>query len=215
LVFEKLILHIKGGVVADVGCGSVGWYWALGYIDRIDRLTFIDVNKNFLDLLERVLQKISPEWVCNNIESTVTYIQKIGCNLENATVAIHTKPINYKVMSISSVRTHNKYDYVLAVESLKVVKTQKEFEHNLQTIFSSLKSGGTLLFSILPYDEGTVDSIMEAQNSKLEGELNPDYSMVKDALKKVKFKIQLLESIKIPEHNYSNAIFGRVIKPKL
>jgi hypothetical protein len=56
---------------------------------------------------------------------------------------------------------------------------------------------------------------MEAQNSKLEGELNPDYSMVKDALKKVKFKIQLLESIKIPEHNYSNAIFGRVIKPKL
>ncbi len=78
LVFTELISKVHGDIVLDLGCGAVGHYWSLGYIDKVGTVDFVDCNKVFIESQSATINQLSPEYLEANFKETILFLKKMA-----------------------------------------------------------------------------------------------------------------------------------------
>lgn len=216
LIFDEIIKYIPNGDVADIGSGSVGWYWALAYILKSKKIDFLDINNDFLQKSFTNIEKITPEWLHEKCLSTINYLKEKGYinNVGELAEQFVNLEIDFIEYNFLLDKLTKKYDTILAIESLEIVKTVNELKLAFNNLIKGLKPNGFLGFSVALYDENNSD-VKEMQKIKLEGYLNPRIEIIESIINDLPVNVDFLKLIKVPENNYSNVIIGRLYKKSL
>ncbi len=209
-IFSKLIRNITGGTVCDLGSHAVGHYWALGYAERADDISFYDIAQEALEIQQRTIDGLSPDELISRYGDTLAFLKDENIasgDPEQMAFAIHDKINTLEKFDFLNDEPHERFDFVLAVESLEIVRTPDEFAKAFQSVRNLLKENtGQLLAVIVPYvsNDNNVQTLCE---SGLEGTLNPGLKEIQEALKNTDFKHASVETVKTYMENYPDAYF--------
>lgn len=211
LIFEKLISKVKGKKVLDLGCGQVGHYWSLGYQDKVEMIDFLDYHQTNIEILSEKIASINPEKLKQNFADTINFLKdsKIISLQSYQEIAFNlvSKIRQMEVFDFLKDRWTEKYDTILAIESLECVNTEEDFILALNNTAKLLKKNGKLLALVLRYnlpDNYTHKLIYE----KMEGDLNPDQKQLEKMFENSNLSLDWIKNISVPElHNYPEAIF--------
>lgn len=211
LIFEKLVSKVKGQKILDLGCGQVGHYWALGYCDKVEIIDFLDYHESNIQILSEKIATLDPPLIQQNFADTIRFLHDSNIinnqNYEEIAFNLVSKVQHQEVFNFLKDQWNQKYDTVLAIESLECVDTEEDFILALNNTAKLLKPNGKLLALVLRYnlgDDYTNKLILE----KMEGGLNPNEKKLKELFKKSNLELSWIQTILVPElHNYSEAIF--------
>ena len=211
LIFEKLVSKVKGQKILDLGCGQVGHYWALGYCGKIQTVDFLDYHDSNIQILSEKIATLDPLVVEENFSDTIKFLHdsKIINNQNYQEIAFNlvSKIQHQEVFNFLKDQWNQKYDTVLAIESLECVNTEEEFILALNNTAKLLKPNGKLLALVLRYKVGD-DYTNKLISDKMEGSLNPDQEKLKKLFQKSNLELSWIQTIYVPElHNYPEAIF--------
>lgn len=216
LVFDRVIRHVNGGDVLDLGCGEAGLYWALGYAQKVNSLSFYDINKDHLDALSAQLEKISPEDLDGNFSDTLEWLAReniIGAGSHEFIAASMVEKTDViKLYNFKEDQTERQFDTVLCIESLQVADTQDGLNALVVNAASLVKTGGQMIGISWRYNARTehTDNLIAMQ---YDGLLNPDLSSFNIAFDEAGLDIEELCLVQTPDvSNYHNAILFRVRK---
>ncbi len=217
-IFKKLISKIKFGTILDLGCGSVGHYWSLGYINEVENVSFVDYNNNNIIELESIITNLDPTLIESNFGDTIYFllqnnIIKPSSNHESIAVDIVSKVNNLQVYDFLNEPMDVKFDYILTLESIECVQSEKEFILALNNIAAMLQPEGKLLCHTLRYQNKT-DYTKQMIIDKMEGEFNPSISQLQQCFDNSNLKLEWIESTNSFDHsgvakdiNHNEAIF--------
>jgi cyclopropane fatty-acyl-phospholipid synthase-like methyltransferase len=211
LIFNKLISKVRGQKILDLGCGQVGHYWAFGYQDKVEMIDFLDYHQTNIEILSEKITSINPEKLEQNFADTIKFLK------DSKTISLQSyQEITFNLVSkVRQIETFNflkdkwteKYDTILAIESLECVNTEEDFILALNNTAKLLEKNGKLLALILRYnlpDNYTKKLISE----KMEGGLNPNQKQLEKMFENSDLSLDWIKNIPVPElHNYPEAIF--------
>lgn len=211
LIFENLISKIKGQKVLDLGCGQVGHYWALGYQDKVEIVDFLDYHQTNIEILSEKIASINPEKLEQNFADTINFLKDSKIitlqNYQEIAFNLVSKVRQTEVFDFLKDKWTEKYDTILAIESLECVNTKEDFILALNNTAKILQSDGRLLALVLRYNL-TEDYTNKLISEKMEGGLNPDENQLKNLFQSSKLDLTWIKTIAVPElHNYPEAIF--------
>jgi 2-polyprenyl-3-methyl-5-hydroxy-6-metoxy-1,4-benzoquinol methylase len=205
-VFKHLITRITHGQVLDLGCGKAGLYWSLGYIQRVEQVTFFDYWAENIEFLHTSLNELSGVQLEKDYEAVVSFLQAQQLltnpfSYEALAEELVTKIVDIQPFDFLSDSTQERYDVVLCLQSLECVNNQEELGCALTTTRKLLKPDGVCLGSVLRYRQRSdfTDKLIAA---KLDGQLNPTAELLEHALLKSGFQQISLQKIAVPEQNY-------------
>lgn len=192
LLFDEVISTIDGGDVCDIGCGLVGPYWMLGYIERVDSVSLYDCNPLTISTASERLDSLTPERLEEQYYSTYQHLLKKGIvtsSLEELCISIVEKTYDTSVVDTLDPTTlpDARFDHCIAMESLECVADAESFIVSLSNTLKLLKPGGHLAMAILRYNERN-QSTNAMVSQRLEGTLNPSRNTIADCLKKIPHK---------------------------
>lgn len=211
-VFEKLISKVVTGSLLDLGCGQVGEYWALGYSHRVDSIDFFDYHTSNIHALSDKIDSLSPDLLQNKYSDTIAFLKTANIipatiNNEELATNVITKVRSLKTYNFLVDSSINKYDTVIAIESVECVDSESDFVLGLDNIASLLQPNGIFLGLILRYNF-MQDYTNELISYKMEGRLNPDLPTIKRLFEQSNLQIDWIEIENLPEqHDYQQAIF--------
>ena len=211
LIFEKLISRVNGESILDLGCGQVGHYWALGYCDKVEIIDFLDYHESNIQILSEKVATLDPFVLEQKFADTISFLEdsKIinSQNYQEIAFNLVSKIQNQEVFDFLKDRRNQKYDTILAIESLECVNTESDFILALNNTAKLLNPNGKLLGLVLRYqlnDEYVQGLVLD----KMEGLINPTEKQLKDLFEVSDLKLDWIEAIPVPElHNYPEAIF--------
>jgi SAM-dependent methyltransferase len=209
-VFTQLITNITHGQVLDLGCGKAGLYWSLGYIQRVEQVTFFDYWDENIAFLHTSLNALSGVQLEKDYGAVISFLRgqqllSSPFSYEALAEELVTKIVAIQPFDFLSERTQERYDVVLCLQSIECVNTQDELERALTTMRNLLLPGGVCLGSVLRYQRRSAftDKLIAA---KLDGALNPSAELLEDALLKNGFQQINLHSIAAPGQHYHELI---------
>jgi 2-polyprenyl-3-methyl-5-hydroxy-6-metoxy-1,4-benzoquinol methylase len=211
LIFENLISRVSGQKVLDLGCGQVGHYWALGYSDRVKTIDFLDYHQTNIDILSEKIASINPEKLERKFADTINFLKDSKIislqNYQEIAFNLVSKVRQTEVFDFLKDILAEKYDTILAIESLECVNSKEDFILALNNTAKLLEPKGRLLALVLRYnlpDNYTHKLISE----KMEGGLNPDQKQLEKMFKNSDLSLNWIKTVAVPElHNYPEAIF--------
>lgn len=196
-VFAQLIAPITGGAVADIGCGANAYYWAMGYVQRVQSITFADRSSTFLQNLRDSLAGLATANVGEDLNATVQHLKQAGLVDAAATVSSlcsqTSSMADFQVYDLAGAGpTLGRFDYVLCLGSLGCVDNEEQLAKAVQAISEMLKPGGKLHAIWTPYKQrdALADAFIEAG---IDGRLNPGLKQFEDALSRCGLNVELLE----------------------
>jgi len=221
-IFTRLIAPIKNKTILELGCGANGYFWALGYVQRAQSITFCDRSQLYLDCLKKNLNQLCKAKTIQSFSAVLSFLK--NKKLVDAQATIHELAKQILMKSefvcydfVCDKPLANKYDYIVMVESIACVQDQDELNLVLAKINKMLNKTGTLNAIWTPYIErNELTKILIKE--KIDGQLNPNISHFEKALKKNGLRIVQLEQDKsaplegCPE-NYPHPIFIIAEKP--
>lgn len=209
-VFTHLLPKITHGHVLDLGCGKAGLYWSLGYIQRVEQVTFFDYWDENVAFLHTALNELSGFQLERDYGAVISFLraqQLLASPFSYEILAeeLVTKVVESQSFDFLSARTQERYDSVLCLQSIECVNTQDELDQSLATIRNLLKPGGMCLGSVLRYQQRShfTDTLIAA---KLDGQLNPSIELLEHALLKNGFQQITLQHIEASGQQYHELI---------
>ncbi len=211
-VFTQLLPKITQGQVLDLGCGKAGLYWSLGYMQRVEQVTFFDYWDENIAFLHTALNTLSGGQLEKDYGAVISFLRErqllvSPCSYEALAEELVTKIVAIEPCDFLAECTQADYDVVLCLQSIECVSTQDELNRALTTIRKLLKPGGVCLGSVLRYRQRSAftDQLIAA---KLDGALNPSAELLEDALRKSGFQQIDLQRIVAPgQHYYELLLF--------
>ena len=217
MIFREVIRKITGDDVLDLGCGSVGHYWALGYMGRVKSITCVDSSAANIDLLTSTLATLTPEFLQFYYDDTIQFLQAEQFLPANSTyeelaeqlITTCTRALvaDFK-QDLSFLGT---FDTVVALEAIECVDTQEEFLHVVRAIHQLLRPGGVFAGVITPYDTKNAYAQMFIDRG-VSGNLNPQLADVKAALLQADFQQVQVRPMATHIYNYSQSLLIYAIK---
>lgn len=218
-IFSRLITPINGSSVIDLGCGANGYYWALGYVQRVDQIIFVDRSSAYLSRLQKELRQLigGP---CEIFESTIAHLRKLECIKENVTASQLFREIFEKSKFVSfdfnsKDLPFSNVDHVLALGSLGCVNSISELRQLVDRIYVCLNAHGKLHANWTPYKEK--DAMAQSFiDEGIDGILNPKYQDFLEVFSESQFEnnqvtIEQIDYTNEPKtgsySNYSEPIF--------
>lgn len=211
-IFKHLAAYIPAETerLLDLGCGAVGFYWALGYLSRVQSITFADAHTETLELLAERIDRLSPESINAEFSETIDplisekllpqtffpelWLQDFYSRLEGLE----------KKDALSDVQDRNAYDVILGLELFDCANTSTELHKMLEYCLASLNQGGRLIGCVLNYREWS--SVLEdLAAERLAGRLNPSAELLKATAGKVGFYPLYLETCITGMNKFPNA----------
>jgi 2-polyprenyl-3-methyl-5-hydroxy-6-metoxy-1,4-benzoquinol methylase len=211
LIFKEIISKVEGKTVLDLGCGQVGHYWALGYQEKVETIDFLDYHQTNIQILSEKVTSINPEKLEQNFADTIEFLKESEIaalqNYQEIAFNLVSKIRNLEVFDFLKDQWAEKYDTILAVESLECVNTDEDFILGLNNTAKLLQPNGKLLALILRYNL-TSSYTQKLIFEKMEGGLNPNQNQIESYFKNSNLEISWIKTITVPElHNYPEAIF--------
>jgi SAM-dependent methyltransferase len=210
-LFTEVISCINKGNVLDLGCGQAGTYWALGYADRVDSITFVDYHESNIRATNKQLNELSPSVISEQFGDSFGFLQSAGIlsphsNEINVAEAIIEKVVSVDKLDFLDMCFKERFDFILSVEALECVNDYMQLKQVLANCFQALASDGRLLGVAAMYDVFT-DRTRELIEVRLEGSLNPDEQILLKAFEESGFTVSFTTTVQTPERfNYSKAV---------
>lgn len=205
-VFTHLITKITHGHILDLGCGKAGLYWSLGYIQRVEQVTFFDYWAENIAFLHTSLNELSGSQLEKDYGAVVSFLQEqqfltTPFSCETLAEELVTKIVDIRPFDFLAESAQERYDFVLCLQSIECVNNQDELNRALTMIRKLLRPDGVCLGSVLRYQQRSdfTDKLIAA---KLDGQLNPTAELLEHALLKNGFEQINLHKIAVPEQNY-------------
>ena len=196
MIFREVIRKITGDDVLDLGCGSVGHYWALGYMGRVKSITCVDYSAANIDLLTSTLATLTPEFLQFYYDDTIQFLQAEQFLSPNSTyeelaeqlITTCTRALvaDFK-QDLSFLGT---FDTVVALEAIEC---------------------GVFAGVITPYDTKNAYAQMFIDRG-VSGNLNPQLADVKAALLQADFQQVQVRPMATHIYNYSQSLLIYAIK---
>ncbi|HVO29077.1 MAG TPA: hypothetical protein VMT81_03795 [Candidatus Paceibacterota bacterium] len=215
-LFKHLIRHVVGADVLDIGCGEIGYYWAMAYAHKVRSISFCDKNALNLKHLQRALDIFSPEFIAEYHADTMDFLKKEHIVPENYAFAAVAEDLLSKIKSIATcdftkLGGTSRFDTILSVEAIECVDALSEFRNAMRSVYAVLNPGGLFLMAITPYDKMT-DKVREYIDSGVEGKLNPGIVAAESELKSAGFTLETMETLPTGIDNYSTTIIVKAKK---
>lgn len=218
-IFSRLLVPVKGSSIVDLGCGANGYYWALGYVQSVEQIIFVDRSSTYLSRLQKELEQLSRQ-SCETFDSTIDYLKSVNCISNKATARHLFKEILDKSKFVCFDFNANYFpfsniDYFLALGSLGCVNSVTQLHELVDRIYGSLNSGGKLHSIWTPYKEKDVMA-QSFIDQGIDGILNPGYQDFLEVFSESQFEknrvfIEQIDYTNTPEtgsySNYSQPIF--------
>lgn len=185
--------------VLDLGCGAVGFYWALRYLDNVSAISFADRNEDVIALLSSRIDSLTPSSVRAQFGDMTDDAQGW---LED----FHGKIESILVVDALADRPQKEYEAVIAIELLDCANSDEELSAMLHYCRNSLKLGGRLIGCALHYQDWT-DSLEELSKDALAGKLNSNANSLKSALADANLTIEGFDIRDPGMKNYPQAYF--------
>ncbi len=205
-VFTHLLTKMTHGQVLDLGCGKAGLYWSLGYIQRVEQVTFFDYWAENVAFLHTSLNELSAAQLEKDYGAVISFLREqqllaVPFSYEALAEELVTKIVEVQPFDFLADSTQERYDVVLCLQSIECVNTHDELERALTTIRALLKAGGRCLGSVLRYQHKShfTDQLIA---TKFEGRLNPTAEELEQALLKNGFQQINLHRIPVAGKNY-------------
>lgn len=199
-IFDWINRHMPAGAsVLDLGCGAVGFYWALRYLELAEKLSFADRNQDVIDLLSSRIDSLSPDSVRAQFGDMTDDAQGW---LED----FHAKIDTIRVANAITDTPDTKFDAILAIELFDCANTEEDLSAMTRYCANSLNDGGRLIGCTLHYQEWT-DSLEELSQDALAGKLNPDANTLKHTLVDAGLTIEGFDIRNPGMKNYPQAYF--------
>ena len=209
-VFTHLITKITHGTVLDLGCGKAGLYWSLGYIQRVEQVTFFDYWAENIAFLHTALNELSGVQLEKDYGAVISFLQAqqlltLPFSYETLAEELAMKIVDIQPFDFLADDMQERYDVILCLQSLECVNNQEELDQALKAIRNMLMPDGMCLGSVLRYQQRTsfTDKLIAA---KLDGRLNPTAELLEDALLKNGFQQIHLHKIAVSGQNYHELI---------
>ncbi len=209
-IFNRLIRNISGGSVCDLGSHAVGHYWALGYAERVREIAFLDISEEAVALQQKTLDILSPAMLEERYGDTLAFLKAehiASGDPVHAALALQENVDRIERFDFLKDVPEKAFDWLIAIESLEIVKSQNEYAQAFQTARQLLKPGtGRLLAVVVPYSarDNNVECLCQ---SGLEGTLNPGEEETRAALSEAGFKDFSVETVETQMENYPLACF--------
>lgn len=211
LIFENLVSKVEGQKVLDLGCGQVGHYWALGYSGKVKTIDFLDYHQTNIEILSEEITSINPEKLEQNFADTIKFLtdSKIITlqNYQEIAFNLVSQIKQTEAFDFLKDKWTEKYDTILAIESLECVNTKEDFILALNNTARLLEPKGKLLALVLRYNL-TDNYTHKLISEKMEGGLNPDQKELEKMFENSDLSLNWIKTVAVPElHNYPEAIF--------
>lgn len=203
LVFDRVIRHVNGGDVLDLGCGEAGLYWTMGYAGKVDRIDFLDRDAEAISSLKQQLEKWSPDHMDEHFSDTLAFIG--ADDRETLAMDILEKTGSFLQDDFCNLPANAAYDTILCVESLHVADTQAGLNNSVLALSRHLKQSGRIMGISWMYD--TLDDSTKALiGFGSFGALNPGETEFGEAFSNAGMTARI-ETVFTPEiHNFSKAV---------
>lgn len=203
-IFSRLIVPIKGSSVVDLGCGANGYYWALGYVQQVEQIVFVDRSSAYLSRLQKELDQFSRQ-SCEVFDSTTDYLKSVNCISEKATARHLFKEILEKSKFVcfdfnANCFPFSNIDHILALGSLGCVNSISQLHELVGRIYGSLNSEGRLHAIWTPYKEKD-DMAQSFIDQGIDGILNPNYQDFLGVFSDSQFE---MNQVSIEQIDYTN-----------
>ena len=190
-VIDYILPHIDGGHICDLGSHAIGHYWATGYIERVESYSCYDLSSEALEIFKNTIKDMSADMLQEKQADLLSYLyeKKIIQNTpEQIAKQLVSKLSTVRQFDFLNDQADQKYDTVLAMESLAVVSSYEELVKAMKTARSFLKEDGQLLSVFGHYKEAD-QAIKAMQEQKISGSLNPDMDIFQQALSEAGFNV--------------------------
>jgi SAM-dependent methyltransferase len=206
IVFLQLLTHITHGTVLDLGCGKAGLYWSLGYVQRVENITFVDYWEDAVAFLHSMVNQLSGAAIEKDYRAVISFLHEqqllaASCSSEELAEALADRIVAIEPFDFLTQRMTDRYDFVLCLQALECVRNVAELDAALATVKTLLRPGGRCLGTVLRYQQAGAftERLIEA---KLDGLLNPTADLLQDALLRNGFQRISLNKVVIPGQNY-------------
>ena len=206
IVFTRLIAHITHGDVLDLGCGKAGLYWSLGYIQRVAQVSFFDYWADAVGFLRESVNKLSGREIEKDYSLVISFLKEQQllqdpCSYEELAEALAVGIVDIQSFDFLTASVHDRYDFVLCLQSLECVRNSEELDTALATVRTLLRPGGRCLGTVLRYQQAGefTEKLIAA---KLDGRLNPTADVLRDAFQRNGFQPISLQKVAITGQNY-------------
>lgn len=211
MIFREVIRKITGDDVLDLGCGSVSHYWAMGYVERVKRITSVDYSEASIALLSSTLATLTPEFLQSHYDDTIQFLQEeqflpSTATYEEIAERLITTCTNILVADFKQDLSFlGTFDAVLALEAIECVDTQKEFLQAVLTVYELLRPNGIFVGIVTPYDTKDAYTQMFIEQG-VEGNLNPQRADIEAAFHDAGFQQVDVKQVATHIYNYSQAL---------
>lgn len=210
-VFEKIIAKIPDNSrVLDLGSGTIGYYWSLGYAHKVRSISYWDRSEKFLGELRSEINSLAPEHLRAHFSGTIEFLKnsKIipSLSYEKICENMISKIDDIQQFDFLTDRTEKEFDAVVCIESMECVNSKDELDVAAKNIAHILNPEGILLAFVLRYD-AMDDRVRDSIKHTTDGLLNPTEDMLRKALQKHFSAIHIVREERTNLHNYSEALF--------
>lgn len=189
-IMDFVALHVpEGADVLDIGCGAVGFYWALGYLGKVASVSFGDGNPEILGRLAARVDALTPEGLERDFGA---WDWAGGAGYEEWLAALHGK-----IVSVAPVDALGEagavYGALVAVELFECAQDEDELARMAAFCAGSLAPGGRLVGCCLNFQEWTETLALLARERQA-GPVNPDAAMLRGVLEKAGFAVTVMDT---------------------
>lgn len=199
-IFQHIHAHIpqKTEHLLDLGCGAVGFYWALAYLDHVESITFADQHEDIIQTLAERIDLLSPYSLETEFSDTVTFLEDKGIiqpdfSMNEWLLDFHSRLAGIqRIDALHDTPLQQKADVILAIELFDCANTEDELIKMLRFCAENISESGKLIGNILNYQEWS-ESLENLAKERLIGRLNPTLQQFEYAAKQAGFHIEQLE----------------------
>lgn len=185
--------------ILDLGCGAVGFYWALHYLEKANHIAFADRNPDVIDLLASRIDSLTPRAIRDQFGDMTDDAQAW---LEE----FHDKTGDLQIVDALTAAPAQKYNAVLALELFDCANDEDQLSRMIAYCANSLEDGGRLIGCALNFTDWT-ESLESLSQSSLAGKLNPSAGLLQKTLEKSGLNLAAFETRDPGMKNYAKAHF--------
>lgn len=175
--------------VLDLGCGAVGFYWALGYLGKVSSISFGDRHEGILERQVARMDALTPENLARDFGE---WDWRGGSDYASWLRGLHGKTADVAVMDALS-EPEGQYDAIVAVELFECAQSEDELAAMTTFCAGSLAPGGRLIGCCLNYGEWT-QALADLAAERQAGPLNPSAARLRDVMEAAGLSVLALDT---------------------
>ncbi|MDE1171627.1 MAG: methyltransferase domain-containing protein [Verrucomicrobium sp.] len=196
----------EGASVLDLGCGAVGFYWALGYLRKAAALRFADRNEAVLAGLAARLDQLTPAM----LERDFADVPPSGLSRETWLEKLHAVADVAQIDALEA--GEGTYGALLAVELLECAQDEEELRRIASFCAARLVPGGRLIGCTLDYVAWT-PSLEALARERLAGRVRIEEKTLRQAIEDAGLKVADWSVFSTGMENHPRAYFFCAEKP--